>query len=90
MMMTNEQAGYKSWFTCPDVTYDLNTVTDSGVGNMMVYPKKLCCHIIGGLFALIGGSTATFMVPGVIGIVVDAMTARKQFLPESKEYLAEN
>jgi len=75
-MVTNEEAGYKSWFTCPDTTFDLNTVTHTGVTNMLVYPKRLCLTLMWGMFTLVGGSVAQFAVPGVIGLVVDAMNKR--------------
>ena len=58
MMMTNEQAGYTSWFTCPDILFDLNKVTHTGVSNMMAYPKSQCIYSVLGMFSLIGGSFA--------------------------------
>lgn len=58
MMISNEKAGYASWFTCPDVLFDLNKVTHTGVSNMLIYPKSECLNIVLGMIALVGGSFA--------------------------------
>ena len=39
----------------------------------MKYQKKYCCDMLLGLVALFLGSLASFAVPGLLGIVVDAM-----------------
>jgi ABC-type multidrug transport system fused ATPase/permease subunit len=44
----------------------------------MGYPRKQCWDVIRGLFTLIAGSLATFATPGLIGVVIDAMTRRDQ------------
>ena len=44
----------------------------------MKYQNKYCCDIFLGLIALFLGSVASFAVPGLLGIVVDAMLKNEQ------------
>ena len=46
---------------------------------MLAYPKQLCCQFICGCISLVGGSSALFAVPGVMGLVVDQMNKRKLY-----------
>lgn len=40
---------------------------------LRAYPSKQCGSFLFGMVALLGGQLATFAVPGLIGVVVDAM-----------------
>ena len=40
---------------------------------LLAYSKKQCCNLVIGNLALLGGSSASFMVPLMLGYVIDAM-----------------
>ena len=45
----------------------------SALKTVMKYQNKYCCDMLLGLVALFLGSVASFAVPALLGIVVDAM-----------------
>ena len=60
---------------CNPPNIDVPNIAGSALSVISGYAKKDIPKFVIGIFALILGSLANFAVPGLIGIVVDAMTA---------------
>lgn len=52
---------------------DLHKDKGSGFKILRGYAYEQCCQLIIGLAMLVGGALAQFVVPGLIGVVLDAM-----------------
>jgi len=57
---------------CPHPTINIMMKRGKGLKILLGYAYKQCCAFVVGMFALLGGSIASFAVPGLIGVVVDA------------------
>jgi ABC-type bacteriocin/lantibiotic exporter with double-glycine peptidase domain len=51
--------------------------TGSGVKILAYYSYMQCCAQFVGFISLIGGTLANFAVPGLLGVVVDAMLKKE-------------
>ena len=76
--LTTSEAGIVLHKSKP-IHVDLSGKEDDNFKYMLAYPKSLACLFFGGCISLLGGSVAQFAVPGVLGLVVDQMNARKEY-----------
>jgi len=58
---------------CNKPTIDVMYSTKKPLSILMGYAGKQCCQFVIGFIALVFGSMAQMVVPGLIGVVVDAM-----------------
>jgi len=66
--------GFDPTQQCNKINVDLQGTTGISIRHLFHYPRILCWDMFVGLFTLVAGSLAVFAVPGLLGVVVDAMT----------------
>lgn len=60
--------------TCQQPTVNINVDKPRKPAKVLKgYPAKQCCSLLIGNLALLGGASATFMIPLMLGRVIDAM-----------------
>lgn len=64
----------KEHHDCPTPAIDVINKQGSGLKILRGYAFLQCGMFVIGVLTLLGGSLAQFIVPGLIGVVVDAMT----------------
>ena len=64
---------FNELWKCDKVTVDLSHTKGESIKHLFGYPMKLICDLVIGCVFLLGSLVPTFLVPLLIGIVVDAM-----------------